>query len=53
MTDDKPLVAYFSGLIQGWAIKLSDCKNREEVLELINDMKTESDRLAKFAGVDL
>ncbi len=52
MIDDNSLVAYFSGLIQGWAIKLSDCKNHEEVLEVINDMKIESDRLAKYAGVD-
>ncbi len=53
MTEDNSLVAYFSGLIQGWAIKLSDCKNHEEVLEVINDMKIESNRLAKYAGVDL
>ena len=53
MTEDKPLVAYFSGLIQGWAIKLTECQNHEEVLEVVNDMKIESNRLAKYAGVDL
>lgn len=51
MIDDKSLVAYFSGLIQGWAIKLSNCENHDQVLEVINDMKIESDRLAKYAGV--
>lgn len=51
---EKPELAYFGGLAQGWASRLEEVSkttDNEGILQLIEDMKEEGKRLAKLGGV--
>ena len=53
MSTDKTDMAFFAGLLQGWASRLESTKTNEEIKSVIIDMKKESVRLAKLAGVEI
>jgi len=55
---EKGTYAFFSGLMLGWSSRLEDLTKDEfgkhdvATFKLIQDMKEESGRLAKLAGLD-
>lgn len=53
MTSEKSSAAFFSGLLEGWISRFNDCKTNDDMKLVICDMKSESIRLAKYAGVDI
>lgn len=53
MTIDSARCAYFSGLLQGWSSRLEFSSTSNEIKSVVKDMKTESIRLAKIAGVNI
>ncbi len=53
MNNEKASAAFFSGLLEGWISRLNDCKINDDMKLVICDMKDESIRLAKYAGVKI
>lgn len=50
---EHPDVAFFSGLVMGWASRLNENMLSVDIQKLKQDMEEESNRLAKYAGVKL
>ena len=53
MSNEKASAAFFAGLLEGWISRLNDCKINDNMKLVICDMKDESIRLAKYAGVNI
>ena len=53
MSNDKRAMAFFAGQLQGWISLLESSNSPEEIKSVIINMKKESNRLAKLAGVKI